>query len=89
MIEKEKEYLANNKELLINLKVFPGAPANSFSGRLADGTLKVKIAAIPEDGRANKELIAFMAKSFGVKKRQVSLLKGLSDRRKVLKITLI
>jgi len=40
----------------------------------------------PVDGRANKELIAMVAEHFGVKEWQVSIIKGLTSRKKIIKI---
>ena len=41
-----------------------------------DGRWLVRLAAPPQDGKANAELLAFLAAVFGVAKRQVQLLSG-------------
>ncbi|WP_325132577.1 DUF167 domain-containing protein [Hymenobacter sp.] len=41
-----------------------------------DGRWLVRLAAPPQDGQANAELIAFLAEVFGVPKRDVQLLSG-------------
>jgi uncharacterized protein (TIGR00251 family) len=43
---------------------------------MADGTLKVKIAAVPEKGKANAALCRFLAEHFGVPARDVQILSG-------------
>ena len=48
--------------------------------------IKVRITALPVNGTANKHLLAFLARSFGVSKQQVSLLKGNSQRHKRIRI---
>ena len=48
--------------------------------------LKVKLKAAPVKGQANKELIKFLAKKFGVAKSQVEILKGLTSKNKVIMI---
>lgn len=48
--------------------------------------LKVKIAAPPEDGKANDELVRFMAKWLGIPKSAVTLERGSTSRHKRLKI---
>lgn len=48
--------------------------------------LKVKIAATPEDGKANTELIKFLAKQWKVPKSSLELISGEISRHKRLKI---
>ena len=48
--------------------------------------LKIALSSAPEGGRANAELIAFLAKEWRVSKRRLALLSGASDRRKVVLI---
>lgn len=49
-----------------------------------EGALKVRIAAPPVDGKANAELLKFLAKYLGVAKRDVVLASGEGSRRKVV-----
>jgi uncharacterized protein (TIGR00251 family) len=67
------------------VKVVPGAPANRFAGYQGD-ELVVKIAAQPEKGKANKELIAFFAKSLGAAKSDVVLVRGETSHHKLLRL---
>jgi uncharacterized protein (TIGR00251 family) len=46
--------------------------------------LKVAVKAAPEGGRANAELIAFLADAWGVPKRGLTLVSGAADRRKTV-----
>jgi uncharacterized protein (TIGR00251 family) len=55
-------------------------------GRLDDGTLKVKVAAAPERGRANEELRATLARFFGVALRDVEIVSGETSQRKRVRI---
>jgi hypothetical protein len=48
--------------------------------------LKLRISAPPEDGKANKALIAFLAKTWGVRKDALTLVSGEGSRHKRLKI---
>jgi hypothetical protein len=70
----------------IAVKVIPGCSRNEVAGRMDDGTLKVKIAAPPEKGKANAELRAFLAKHFEVPVRNVTILSGETSRRKLVRI---
>lgn len=69
------------------LKVFavPNARKTEIAGMHGD-LLKIKIKAVPEDGKANAELCEFLAAELGVAKSQVHVIKGDSARQKTLAI---
>ncbi|MFV1995728.1 MAG: DUF167 domain-containing protein [Verrucomicrobiales bacterium] len=48
--------------------------------------LRVKLAAPPVDGKANKALVAFVAGELGLRKSQVRILRGERSRVKVLEV---
>ena len=87
MLEKLIENLANNKEIYFNVKVIPGAPKTEIREEMADGTIKVALAAQPEKGEANQVLINYVAKALGVRKYQVKIISGLTERNKLLKVS--
>lgn len=70
----------------LDVKVIPGARKNSleWTGPLA---LKVRLCAPPVDGKANDALVAYLAESFGLRPRQVTLVRGLTGRQKSVKIS--
>jgi uncharacterized protein len=70
---------------LLNLKVSPGASANKIMNWNA-GILKVRIKAPPEKGKANKELIHFLAKLLGTAPTNLELVSGESSRNKRVRI---
>jgi len=67
----------------ISVRVYPSAAKNEIAG-LTDGELRVKIAAPPVKGKANRELIAFLSRLLGVKKDSISIIKGHTARNKVI-----
>ena len=71
--------------VLLQLSVMPNAKRTEVDG-LHDGALRVRLAAPPIDGRANEALIAWLAKSLGVAKRDIEVLRGESSRRKQVAI---
>ncbi len=48
--------------------------------------LKVKLISAPEKNKANKELIAILARHFGIKKSAVFIKTGLRSRHKTIQI---
>jgi uncharacterized protein (TIGR00251 family) len=71
--------------VLLQLSVMPNAKRTQVDG-LRDGALRLRLAAPPIDGRANEALVAWLAKSLGVPKRDVEVLRGESSRRKQVAI---
>jgi uncharacterized protein (TIGR00251 family) len=68
---------------LMSVKVIPSASRSCFVG-YRGGMAVFKIKAPPEAGKANHELIAFLAKTLGVKKSEISCVSGLTSRQKTL-----
>jgi uncharacterized protein len=83
---------ATNKKMItpqtlsIVLRVTPRAKRNKVQ-RQPDGSLKVYVTAPPEDGRANEAVIEIMAEVLGVKRRQLEIINGGTNRNKVVRIT--
>lgn len=71
--------------LVLTLHVQPGAKRTEAAGIHGDA-LKVRLAAPPVDGKANAELSRFLADAFGVPLRCVTLERGATSRRKVVRI---
>lgn len=65
--------------------VTPGAPRSEVAG-VADGRLRLRLAAPAHEGKANAELIRLVAETLGVPRRQVDLAKGATGRRKLLRV---
>ncbi len=73
------------------LKVTPGARKNEVLGWEEDypqvgRVLKLRIAAPPIEGKANKEIERFLAKSLGLPASAVSLLHGSTGRIKLVSL---
>jgi uncharacterized protein (TIGR00251 family) len=61
--------------LTIHLQAKPNARRSQLLPG-PDGRWLVRLAAPPQDGQANTELVAFLAQVFGVPRRDVQLLSG-------------
>jgi uncharacterized protein len=68
--------LLRDKRLVLSIKVTPKSSRNEVTGFLDDGTMKLKIAAVPEKGKANAEICDFLADQFGVSRRSVQIVRG-------------
>lgn len=72
----------------LKLKVIPRSPRTEFAGEMADGTVKIKLKAVPEDGKANAALIAFLASHYDVPQSAVEILSGATSQRKLVRVHL-
>ena len=70
---------------LLKLHVVPGSRKTAVAGLHGD-RLKVKVAAPPEKGRANEELLEFLARSLKVPRQVVQLASGAASRAKVVAV---
>ena len=70
----------------LKIKVIPKSKNTGFAGEMDDGTMKVKVAAVPENGKANQELCTFLAKQYGVPQSHVTVLRGAAAQRKTVRI---
>ncbi|BDQ32528.1 hypothetical protein JCM14722_00700 [Pseudodesulfovibrio portus] len=61
----------------------PGARRSEVAGEY-QGCLKIRLQAPAVDNKANKALVAFVAKNLNMKKSQVAIKSGHTNRRKLL-----
>ena len=70
---------------LLKVKVVPGSSRTKIDGWLGE-SLKIRVTAKAEKGRANAAVIAFLAETLGIPRQDVSISSGGSSPRKVVKI---
>jgi uncharacterized protein (TIGR00251 family) len=75
------------RPLRLSVKVIPKSSRNEVVEVQADGTWRVKVAAVPEKGKANAELCEFLAKEFGVARSKVEVVTGHTSTRKQVVIS--
>ena len=69
----------------IAVQAHPGAKKNEIL-RFEAGVWHLKIAALPTEGKANKELIEFLSEILGVSKSRLSLEKGTTSHKKLISV---
>jgi uncharacterized protein (TIGR00251 family) len=76
------ELVAKHPEgALLAVRAQPGAKRNAVIGEVG-GALKVAVSAPPEDGRANAALVEILSEWLGVKRSQVQIAAGKTNRNK-------
>jgi uncharacterized protein (TIGR00251 family) len=69
----------------LRLRVSPGARTKSID-RHGDGW-KVRVAAVPERGKANEAVIEFLAQRLELPEESIELVSGHSSRDKIVELT--
>lgn len=76
--------------LTLRIRVTPNAGADRIEGAAqrddGEAVLKLRVAAVPDKGKANAAAVALLAKALGVPKSAITLLAGETARSKTLAI---
>ncbi len=80
--------MADHLRLAVRLTPNGGSDRIEGAEAGADGEthLKVRVSAVPENGKANKALAALIAKALKVPKSSVHFVSGATSRKKILRI---
>ena len=79
------DYSIRDERLIFKVQVVPRASRSEVVGE-HNGALRIRIAAPPVDGAANKEVIQLLARTFRVSRSAVRILTGHSGRTKQVSI---
>jgi len=74
-----------DRKTTLTLQVHPNAKRNEVLG-FEDGILRLKIAAPPVEGKANKELISFLSKTLAIRKSSITIDRGQTSKVKIVTI---
>ena len=53
---------------------------------LEEGQIRIHVTCVPEDGKANKAVVALLARALGVAKSRLTLLRGATSRDKLFRL---
>jgi uncharacterized protein len=82
-------FLLSNKmmeNVLITLKVIPNKKQNRILKSEGENSFKVELKARPIEGKANVELVKYLAKVLELRQNQITIARGIHSREKVLQI---
>jgi uncharacterized protein (TIGR00251 family) len=68
------------------IRLTPRAGRDAIEGVDAEGALRVRVAASPVDGAANRAMLRLVAEDLGVRPSAVTLVSGTTARRKVVEV---
>lgn len=66
--------LNSTEKTYLRIKVTTKQPKTEYLNTLGDGTIKIRLRAVPEKGRANEELVRFLAETLGVRKDAIEII---------------
>ncbi len=75
-----------NEILILNIYLQPKASRDHIVGLHGQDEIKITVTAPPVDGKANKHLIKYLAKTFKVAKSNICIVRGELSRHKQIKI---
>lgn len=74
----------------LRVKVIPRSHKTELVDIMEDDTgektIKIRLKAVPEKGKANAELIKFISKELAIRKDQISIISGKQDQLKLIKV---
>ena len=62
------------------VRVTPKSRANEIRASKAEGLIRVRVTAAPEDGKANEAVLVLLGKRLGLPRRSVRLVGGAASR---------
>ena len=71
----------------LTVRVTPRSRKTEVGGILDDGTLRIRVAQPPVEGKANKALLTFLSRVLGVRKSSIELVAGEKGLDKIVSIT--
>ena len=72
--------------ITLTVRIVPRASRSEIAG-YHDGALRIRVAAAPVEGAANRELIKFLSKTFRVPQNAVAIISGSNSKNKIIRIT--
>jgi len=86
MLERLKSELKKEGTIKFKAKIAPKSKESRIVGQLDASTLKIRIAATPTKGKANKELIKLLSKTFNVQKNNITITSGHTSPIKIINV---
>ena len=89
MLSKFKKELQETGKATLRIKVKTGAKETAATEILKEDNqeiTKIDLKALPQKGRANGELVRFLAKKLGVSQADIKIISGSASKLKLIKI---
>lgn len=81
---------AGQRHVELKIRLTPSGGRDAIDGVETDAEgqayVKARVTAVPEDGKANKALIALLSKKLKIAKSSISFISGETSRKKILRL---
>jgi uncharacterized protein len=79
------QFSEDDRGITFAVRVVPRASVTEIAGEY-EGALRIRIAAPPVEGAANRELIRFLAKKLKVPQNAVEIISGIGSKNKTIRL---
>jgi uncharacterized protein len=79
------QYSVKDRGLTFAVRIVPRASRSEIAGEY-NGALRIRIAAPPVEGAANRELIRLLARMFNLPQNAVAIVSGAGSKNKIVRI---
>lgn len=79
------QYSEKDRGLTFAVRIVPRASRSEIAGEY-NGALRIRIAAPPVEGAANRELIRLLARMFNLPQKAVAIVSGVGSKSKIVRI---
>ena len=86
MAQRSYQFHNGKKGSAIAVRITPRAQKDEIVELLQDGTIRIRLAAPPSEGKANDALTNFLAEVLGVPKSKIEIVAGLNGRDKLVSV---
>lgn len=86
MASRQFRMHGGKKGAALAIRVTPRASKNEITGILDDGTIKIRLTAPPVEGKANAELIRFLAEVLDIAPSKLEIVAGETGRDKLVSV---
>ncbi len=85
-IKRNYHFHDSQRGTALTIRVIPNAPKTEITSIMEDGTIKIKVAAPPVDGKANQVLMRYLANLLDISESHIEIMAGLKGRIKLVTI---
>ena len=79
------QFSEDGRSLTFSVNIVPRASRSEIAGE-HDGAVRVRVAAPPVGGAANRELIKLLARTFKLPQNAIEIVSGVTSKRKVVRV---
>lgn len=79
------QFSEDDRGITFTVRIVPRASRSEIAGDY-EGSLRIRVAAPPVEGAANRELIRLLAKTFRVPQNAVEIVSGTGSKTKIIRV---